>query len=103
MKRSFADNATSSSTGGLCSQPECLNPARSGGNCWGHARQLHRTGTMRKLQPSRPQMTPLQRLKKTADDLADADSEDDEAYRRALDNHCKAALGYARSLGWSKA
>lgn len=100
MKRSFSDQAAAAR--GICSETDCLNPThpKSGGRCWGHVKQLQRKGSTSALTPSRPQMTAIQRLRKDAIDYADASAEDSRDYKRAVDNLCAAAIGYAESRGW---
>lgn len=74
---------------------DCPNPARRRGLCWAHVwREQHgssATGPIKTIG-----LTPAQRLKECAINYADADSDDDLAWKRASDLLFKAAEEYVR-------
>lgn len=65
-----------------CAEPDCRHPAARGGRCWGHVKQLQRTGRTWPLA-ERPS-TPRERLDRAAHDLGQAVDDTDEAYRLAV-------------------
>lgn len=81
-----------------CSVDGCDRPVEAGGLCAGHRkRQLRGQVIDAPLSDSiAGRLSPASMLVEAALALADADTSDDDAYERAVDNHRKAALRYAR-------
>ena len=79
----------------MCSFDDCVHPAESSGLCAAHRKQRQRTG---RLVPVVERLEPRARLREAALALADADSEDDRAARRAQVRFMKTL----KDLGWRK-
>lgn len=65
-----------------CDEDECLLPAERGGKCRGHAARAER-GKVR-AGPLRERLSSWEQLHAALLAVADADAEDDAAYRRAV-------------------
>jgi hypothetical protein len=76
-----------------CTAAGCSNPARRRGRCWACIKRDARA--RQDEQGGRGRWTPKRALVEAAVDLADADSEDDTAYRLAEAALCAAALRFA--------
>lgn len=76
-----------------CAYPDCDHEAERGDLCEGHAKQRQQG---RPLAPLRDDSrSPLELLCDAARDYADADSDDDEEWKRALTNLRKIVVSYA--------
>lgn len=80
-----------------CSVPDCTRPAAKASYCWGHykRRQLNKTVNV-PLEASRRTRDPTQALLEASLAHADADTEDDGAFDRAVANLKTAANAYGR-------
>lgn len=71
-----------------CSATSCSKPAAKSGLCWMHLKRKQR-GTVAEA-PEQERLTPSERVTQAALDLADADTDDDDAYALAVDTLRKA-------------
>lgn len=78
-----------------CSVEGCLRPVEAGGLCAGHRKRKTR-GTTIAGELRDDTRSPAEILTDAAIALADADAEDDEAWRRAKKSHEYAAESFAR-------
>lgn len=80
--------------GKTCSACECENPAVRGGLCWAHDAQRRRG---MKLRPLNHYQGPAEHFWQAVLDYADADAEDDHAYRLAELRLKRAAVNFVLS------
>lgn len=91
-------------TRSTCEVAECHRPVEAAGLCAGHRKRKVRgevvaSNELSSAPRGRQDADPRERLDQAALRMADYDSEgDDAAFRRAADNHRKAAVSYTRAL-----
>lgn len=76
-----------------CAIEDCDKPASKAGMCWGHAKRKARGQTVSGPIKERPK-SKSEWLREAALAYADADSDDEEAFTRAVDSLRKAAAAF---------
>ena len=84
-----------------CCEDECLEPVASGGRCEMHRKQASRTPNLSRGSAERDH--PRSRLLEASHLVADAPTDDDEAFRLRVRKVERAALNYAKHRGYRKA